>query len=131
MAMTSAWMISHFNMIDQPLFLSRAESNLRKAQIELEKYINDFVLKGIEVAEKMKIYRQRRSALLLEAIKSGTSATNAGDIVRGQCAPEKAEYMKANTEYQALRYKIQAMETRMNNIRHISKHIEYQVNKGV
>jgi hypothetical protein len=109
------------------LFYSNVPNVLEKTHKLLDEYIAMFAEVSNTEADAMQSYREKRSMLLKEAIKSGISATNASEYVKGDCAKEKAIWTKALGAKQQLRYKIQAAQDRIYTIRHLSNQIEYSI----
>ncbi len=116
--------------IDLSLFYSKSPDMLADAGRLQEAHIKEFAEFGALEAETLRKYREKRSVLLKKALEEKIPVTIAGDIIRGECAAEKEAYMKAQTDKQKARYNIQRQQTRMDNIRHINRGIEYAAGKG-
>lgn len=108
-------------------FYSNAPENLQKAQQLMEDYITAFAEAADLEADALQLYREKRGKLLLEALQKGTPVTAAGDLIRGECAGEKSNWLKANSQKTTLRYRIEAMKERIYSIRHLCKGIESQI----
>ena len=113
-------------MFDNALFYSQAPEKLQGSHALLEARIKEYAQLADAEADLLQAYREKRSALLRESLKSGTPVTIAGDIARGECAKEKAAWAKALAKKQQCRYAIDAVTNRIYTIRHLSSQIEHQ-----
>ena len=114
-------------MFDNALFYSSVPEKLQGSHKLLEEHIKAYAEFASTEANYLQKYREKRSMLLKEAIKSGTPATVSGDIVRGECAKEKADWMKALANKQQCKYSIEATQDRIYTIRHLSSQIEHKL----
>jgi hypothetical protein len=112
---------------DNATFFANVPAVLEKTHKLLDTYIATFAEKASVEADCLQKYREKRSMLLKQASKEGVSATTASEYVKGDCAQEKADWMKALGEKQQLRYQINATQDRIYTIRHLSSQIEAQM----
>ena len=114
-------------MFDTSMFLANSPEKLLKAHTLLEAYIKDFAEKADTEAEMLVKYRQKVSSGLKTAREASIPVTIMVDQVKGDCAREKADYMKATAEKKKAQYNIESMKERIYSIRHLNKSIEGQL----
>jgi hypothetical protein len=115
---------------DTSLFYSSVPEKLQGSHKLLEAHIASYAELASTEADLLQKYREKRSMLLKKAYGEGVPATISGDIVRGECAQEKADWMKALAAKQQCKYNISAVQDRIYTIRHLSAQIEHQLKGG-
>ena len=105
---------------DSATFYANVGNKLLDAQRLLESYIETFHEACIVEAEMHIIYRKNRASSVKHERERGTPATLIADIVKGDVAEDKANYLKATAQKNKVKYYIDAMKERIFNIRHLS-----------
>ena len=114
-------------MFDSVDFYSKSPQMLINAHKLLEKYIEEYAAMADIEAEMMKAYRVKRADLLRKSREMSIPVSIASEIAKGECAKEKAEYLKATANKKAVQYKISAIQDKIYSIRSMNKSIEGQI----
>ena len=109
---------------DSSTFYANSPDMLIKAHKLLEAYIEDFAVKADMEAELLRKYREKRSECVKTARGASIPVSIMGDSIRGECAKEKEEYMKATSRKKEVLMNINATQEKIYTIRHLNRGVE-------
>jgi hypothetical protein len=114
-------------MFDSATFIANAGNNLQKAQMKLEEVIKEYANAADLEAEATRAYREAVAEGIAKAREASIQVSVMSDLVKGQCADLKETMMKATAHKKQIQFYINAYESRIVNIRHLSKGIDQQI----